>query len=873
MECPGCGHTGTQIIQGGECGTCRGKGQVPLKQDYNGDMVNAKPSPGQISECTSRYLDGFLERFTGKYIVALGKVPAQYMVGRPLKITEYRGTIFEPGKLAECPKCFGKGKLEQPPFRCKTCNGKAKLLIVVPPDHLMFNSPLKECPIHPKYRGKTKKKVFKEGCECGRVYGEVRTRCPDCSPTGSGTFPRRPKICKECDGGGKVPSDPDNPFVCEKLKDHQLLFLSYHPAALFRNPGLWSVVERDFSRLSSLEDELVEVTGTTYDEYPPPAATDWIATSKRLSVDLETSGGLDPAQGHITTIGATARVGYGAAFDPSDTRIRDVLSRDEIIGQNFVLYDWWWLKHHGYSIPDSTKIIDTRYLGKLLNPDTPNDLTYLSGEFADPPMRGYWKTKNNYRDNIEQVVCMDVDATLRVYYGQRAKVEARGQEKIVDDYIVPLSRVVFEMRSAGMRIDKTKMDTARIAILEELGVRRQNFNWKKADDSAGTENQHGKVQEYLYGFLELPTQKKRDSGKRTANREAIEELISRLEQGHASVKHLSDEQHLEALTFLDNLGKTRDLSKLESSFLRYKLSGTDFVHPALNMGGSAKGKHESGRGTATWRMSCSDPNAMQVPPKVRDIFIPDHEDWEMASVDLTQAEIVGFLWYAEEWEILDNVLRRGMDAHLSLAEKIVGHSLPGAKQKGHPDKEIRDEYKTTTFAILFGETARTTALRLHRPLKEIEEIRKQYFKMIPGVERYRSGMIQAVMDKGYVESPFGFRRYLYVTSEYGRAANQAGNMPIQNIPPVVIGRAMIGMHRELPKPARISMQVHDELVLTYPKELRQQVIECAIEWFRAPVPELAAPTLGMAGGLRFNIDIEIGPNWKKMKSFTKEFKL
>ena len=159
-----------------------------------------------------------------------------------------------------------------------------------------------------------------------------------------------------------------------------------------------------------------------------------------------------------------------------------------------------------------------------------------------------------------------------------------------------------------------------------------------------------------------PHTKKRDTGKRTANREAVEELISRLEQGHASVKHLSDEQHLEALTFLENLGKTRDLSKLESSFLRYKLSGTDFVHPALNMGGSAKGKHESGRGTATWRFSCSDPNAQQVPPKVRDIFIPDDEGWEMASIDLTQAEVVGFLWYAEEWKVLDLILREGMDA-------------------------------------------------------------------------------------------------------------------------------------------------------------------------------------------------------------------
>lgn len=864
-ECEKCRHGYTPVgefenSEGGtevaveKCVSCKGAGQYPMVQDYNGDHVNAKPSPGQIDECTKRYMEDVLSRFEGKYIVCLGKVPTQYMVGRPIKISEYRGTIFEPGKLVSCTPCGGTGKISRPPFRCRGCAGKGHLNC-------------EEC-----------NRATKHTKKCSEPEWPA---CSECEPPGSGEYPRTPKKCKECDGGGKVPADPDNPFVCEKLKEGQLLFVTYHPAALFSNPGLWSVVERDFSRLASLEDELVEVTGTKYDEYPPPGATTWIATSERLSVDLETSGGLDPAQGSITTVGVTDRVGYGAALDPSDGRVRDVLSCNEIVGQNFVLYDWWWLRHHGYSIPDSTRVVDTRYLGKLLNPDTPNDLTYLSGEFADPPMRGYWKTKNNYRDNIEQVVCMDVDATLRVYFGQMNQIEQRGQTKLVNDYIVPLSRVVFEMRAAGMRIDRDKMDSTREAILEELEVRRQRFPWTKADGSPGTENQHGKVQEYLYEYLELPVQKKRESGKRTANREALEELKSRIEQGHASVAHLDDDQYVQALEFIDNALATRDLSKLESSFLRYKLSREDFVHPALNMGGSPKGKHESGRGTATWRFSCTDPNAQQVPAKVRDIFLPDEDGWEIASVDLRQAEVVGFLWYAEEWEVLDKVLRGGMDAHRALAEKIVNRELPYADVKGHPDKAVRDEYKTTTFAMLYGETARTTALRLHRPIKEIDAVREAYFKMIPGVQRYRQQQIYSAMDKGYVESPFGFRRYLYITSEYGRAANQAGNMPIQNIPPVVIGRTMIGLHRELPKPARLLMQVHDELVLTYPRGLRKDVIECTIDWMRAPVPELAAPTLGMAGGLRFNIDIEIGPTWGDVKSknpetdvpWNEEFKL
>jgi hypothetical protein len=69
------------------------------------------------------------------------------------------------------------------------------------------------------------------------------------------------------------------------------------------------------------------------------------------------------------------------------------------------------------------------------------------------------------------------------------------------------------------------------------------------------------------------------------------------------------------------------------------------------------------------------------------------------------------------------------------------------------------------------------------------------------------------------------------------------------------------------------MQSHDEILLTYPKNMRQSVIECAIDWLRRPVPELPAPTLGMAGGLVFNIDIEVGDNWRDLTKITKEFGL
>jgi hypothetical protein len=610
---------------------------------------------------------------------------------------------------------------------------------------------------------------------------------------------------------------------------------------------MWPVVERDFSRLVGLEEELKFTVDTSQDIYPPDDAELEVFQASELSIDIETAGSFDPTAGDILCVGVSHKPGYGCVLEPADPRIHGCLSKPKIVGQNFILYDWWWLHNHGYTIPEETAIWDTRYAGKLLNPDTPNDLVYLTGEFATPPIRGYWKTKQDYRDDVEGVCGIDIDATFRVKLGQYDALKQRGQLGIMEDFVA--SRIIQE------------------DLLDMRGSLPDVEEWNVTKHGYRTENQHVCVQDYLYHALRLPVQTKRESGKRTANQEAIDELRSRLETNHKTIQHLNEQQLGEALDFVNRIDRLRDLSKLESSFLRYQLSPRDFVHPALNLGGSTKGKHESGRGTATFRFSCSDPNAQQIPGckcsrkcygqntecrGARDIFIPDYPEWEVMSVDLKQAEVVGFLWYAEAWDVLEKILRGGMDAHQMVAAKILARE---------PNKEERDTFKTTTFAILYGEHETTTAARLQKPVEEIQEARDYYFKMLPGVEEYRKRMVGSAMDRGYVESPFRVRRYMRLTREKGRAANQACNMPIQNIPPMVIGTAMVNIHRELPKPARLWMQVHDEILAVYPKELRQEVRECLVSNLRTQVPQMPAAPLGMAGGLVFNVDVEVGPHW------------
>jgi len=316
-----------------------------------------------------------------------------------------------------------------------------------------------------------------------------------------------------------------------------------------------------------------------------------------------------------------------------------------------------------------------------------------------------------------------------------------------------------------------------------------------------------------------------------------------LETGHKKVSHVDSEN---ALGFLNLVLNLREKAKLYNSFFkRYLNNNEKFVHCIFDI-----------VGTATLRFSCKEPNLQQVPPEARGIFIPDHPDWEIMSVDLKQAEVVGILWWCEAWDILKQVLKGGMDAYFLVAQKAFGRD---------PAKKERDAFKVTTLAAMYGEIATTTAKRLGISKEDAEFIHKSVHEILPGLREFRKRMIQNAGNRGYVEDPYGMRRYLRIESENSKAANQACNMPVQGIPPKKIGYDMITLDQQLPKDARMLLQVHDELVLTYPKSKRKQVIDCVETIMHRPTPQLPAPQIGMAAGICFNTDIAVGPSWGELK--------
>ncbi|HYL02852.1 MAG TPA: DNA polymerase, partial [Steroidobacteraceae bacterium] len=113
--------------------------------------------------------------------------------------------------------------------------------------------------------------------------------------------------------------------------------------------------------------------------------------------------------------------------------------------------------------------------------------------------------------------------------------------------------------------------------------------------------------------------------------------------------------------------------------------------------------------------------------------------------------------------------------------------------------------------------------------------------------------------RGYVETVFGRRLYLPDirsgnTQLRQYAERSAINAPMQGTAADIIKRAMIAVHawcRRPDAPARLIMQVHDELVLEVRTDAVREVAE-AVRGFMVNAADLSVP---------LRVDVGSGANW------------
>ena len=187
---------------------------------------------------------------------------------------------------------------------------------------------------------------------------------------------------------------------------------------------------------------------------------------------------------------------------------------------------------------------------------------------------------------------------------------------------------------------------ARDRLQAELDAGRQQLpDW----GGVHTENQNEKVTDYLYNTLHLPVMVNED-GNPSAGSNQRKDLLALLNEEHKRVEHLTRAEVAEAIRVIELLSYLKERSKLIGYYNPDKVPADCFYHPEWNPAG-----------TATYRFTAHNPPAQTIPKckcdpacygenpnckNARYPFIPDGPDWELISVDIAQAEMVRFFWYA-----------------------------------------------------------------------------------------------------------------------------------------------------------------------------------------------------------------------------------
>jgi len=432
---------------------------------------------------------------------------------------------------------------------------------------------------------------------------------------------------------------------------------------------------------------------------------------------------------------------------------------------------------------------------------------------------------------VARYACEDADVTLRLRRQIEPELAEFEVEHLFRDVEMPLVPVLTRMEHRGVRLDVDLL----AALSEELEERAAAAE-ARVYELGGEEfnirsNAHlGRI---LFDKLELHTLLGRRKPKRTAK----------------GTGYATDEQTLLELAPHHDLPacilEYRSLTKLKSTYL-------DALPAAVNP--------ETGRvhttfhqtGTATGRLSSSDPNLQNIPIRkpegkaIRRAFVPE-EGWSFLSADYSQIEL-RLLAHLSGDEGLIEAFREGQDIHRATAARVF---------KVDPDEvtpDLRGRAKAVNFGVIYGMGPQRLARETAVDLAEAKRFIEQYFESYPEVKAFLERTKEEGRDRGYVQTLLGRRRYLPELSSTdprvrAQAENVAVNTPMQGTAADLIKLAMLAIDRRLIEEgfeARMLVQIHDELLLEVPPDEREAV-EALVRTEMTGAMELSVPVVVDAG--------------------------
>ncbi len=425
----------------------------------------------------------------------------------------------------------------------------------------------------------------------------------------------------------------------------------------------------------------------------------------------------------------------------------------------------------------------------------------------------------------------DADITLRLWQMFRPRLHAAQVTRVYETLERPLVPVLAEMEMTGIKVDRDALSRMSNAFAQKMaGLEAEIHELAGERFNVGSPKQLGEI---LFDKMALEGGKKGKTGAYATGADVLEDLAA---EGHDLPARVLD---------------WRQLSKLKST---YTDALQDHIHP------------ETGRvhtsyvitGAVTGRLSSTDPNLQNIPirseegRRIRTAFVAA-EGHRLVALDYSQIEL-RILAHIAGIDSLKAAFREGQDIHAMTASQMFGVPLD------EMTPEVRRQAKAINFGVIYGISGFGLARNLRIPRAEAQAFIDTYFERFPGIRAYMDDTIAYAKKEGRVETLFGRRIHTPEINAKGPAAGFARraaiNAPIQGTAADIIRRAMVRVPAAIADlPARMLLQVHDELVF----EVAEDAVDTTIERVRDVMEGAADPVLHL--DVPLVVDAGVGASW------------
>jgi len=424
----------------------------------------------------------------------------------------------------------------------------------------------------------------------------------------------------------------------------------------------------------------------------------------------------------------------------------------------------------------------------------------------------------------------DADITLRLHehlWGELQKTATL--KNVYVEIEQPLVPILLGMEEAGVLIDRDMLKKQSGELAEKMaGLEVSAHELAGAPFNLGSPKQ---LQEILFVQLGLPVIRKTPKGQPSTAEDVLQELASDYDLPRVILEY-------------------RGVSKLKSTYTdklpEQIAADTGRVHTSYHQAVAATG-----------RLSSTDPNLQNIPirtpegRRIRQAFVaPDGA--VLLAADYSQIELRIMAHLSGDAGLLD-AFADDQDIHKATAAEVF------ALDPDDVTTNQRRSAKAINFGLMYGMSAFGLGKQLGISRHEAQEYVDLYFDRYPGVKKFMDDTREQARQAGFVETMFGRRLYLPDINDRNAPRRQyaersAINAPMQGTAADIIKRAMIAVQQWLDTskaPARMIMQVHDELVF--------EVAEKSVDEVQTEIVALMSAAADLSVPLK--VDAGFGSNW------------